>query len=328
MPISYVVLRTRRAFLAVAASLAWLAPAWAAPLTIAVTPSALSLPVDVAHAMGFFAAEGAEVKVVDCGSGSRCLQMLFDRAAQLATATELPVVTASFERSDYAIVSTLATSTGNIRLVGRKSAGVGRAEQLAGKRIGVIVGSSSHYYLDSYLLFHDIDPKGIKLVPLAPENIVAAMEQQQVDAISGHSRHTGPVLKALGTDGIALNDPHIYTETYNLVADRHTLAQRGAEIVKVLRALDRAERFIAEQPVRAKQILMSRTLLDATMVEAVFPSFTYRLSLSQSLVSAMEGQARWAVREGHALPSRKAPNYLDFIEPGPLRTAAPGALPR
>ena len=96
----------------------------------------------------------------------------------------------------------------------------------------------------------------------------------------------------------------------------------------MLRALDRAERFIAEQPARAKQILMSRIPLDAAMVEAVFPSITYRLSLSQSLVGAMEGQARWAVREGHASPSRKMPNYLDFIEPGPLRAAAPGALPR
>jgi len=303
-------------------------PGQAAELTIAVTPSALSLPVDVAQAQGYFAAEGVDVRVVDCSSGPRCMQQLFERSAQLVTVSELPVVSASFERSDYAIVSTIATSTGNIKLIGRKSAGITRPEHLADKRIGVILGSSSHYYLDAYLLFHDMDPKQVRLVALLPEQIASAVEQRQVDAFAGYSRHTGPALKALGADGIVLDDPRIYTETYNLIADRRMLGPRTGDVVKLLRALDRAERFIAEQPQRAKQLLQTRTGLDHAFVDTIFPSFTYRLSLEQSLVGTMEGEARWALREGHVASRQKIPNYLDFVESGPLRAAAPSALPQ
>jgi len=298
-------------------------PCHAADLTIAVTRSSLSLPVDVAQAQGYFAAEGVQVHITECSIGQRCLQQLFDRSAQLATASELPVVLSSFERADYALVATIVTSTGNIKLIGRKSAGATKPAQLVGKRIGVIVGSSSHYYLNTYLLYHDIDPRQITLVALAPENIVSALEQRQIDAFAGHSRHTGPALKALGADGVVLEDLRLYTETYNLVADRRTLLERRGEVVKVLRALQRAERFIAEHPQQAKRIMQTRSKLDPAFVDAIFPSFDYRLSLDQSLVSTMEGMARWSLREGHVAGGQKIPNYLGFVEAGPLSTAVP-----
>lgn len=300
----------------------------AGDLVIAVTPSTLSLPVDVAQAQGFFAAEGVAVRVTDCSSGPRCMQQLFDHSAQLVTVSELPVVSSSFERADYALVATIVTSTGNIKLIGRRSAGVTNPGQLVGKRIGVIVGSSSHYYLDAFLLFHDIDPRKVEVVPLSPENIAAAIERRQVDAFAGYSRHTGPALKSMGADGITLENPRIYTESYNLVVDRRILAEREGDVVKVLRALQRAERFIAEQPQQAKAIVQGRANLDRAFVDAIFPSFNYRLGLDQSLVNTMEGVARWSLREGHVSPGRRIPNYLDFVELGPLRTAVPAALPR
>ena len=299
-----------------------------AALTIAVTPSASSLPVDVAQAQGFFTAEGVDVKVVDCSTGPRCMKLLFDRAAQLVTVSELPVVIASFERNDFALLSTLATSSGNIRMIARKSAGIGKPADLAGKRVGVIVGSSSHYYLDAYLLFHGVDPQQISLVPLTAETVVSGIETRQVDAIAGYSRHTGAALKLLGADGTMLDNARIYSETYNLVAEKRTVALQSSEIHKVLRALDRAERYIADQPQRAKQVLLARVPMERSVVDAIFPGFTYRLSLEQSLIAAMEGESRWAVREGHVAEGRKRPNYLDFVDYAPLRSAVPSALPR
>lgn len=311
---------------ACAASLAASVSSWAAEITIGVTPSPLSLPVDVAQTQGFFAAEGIVVRLAVCTTGPRCMQSLFDDTVQLAAATDMPVVTHSFGRSDFAVVATMATSNGNIRLIGRKSAGVTAAEQLVGKRIGVMVGTSAQYYLDSFLYFHGIDPKQVQVVALLPEAIPAAMANRQVDALAGYSRHTGPALKALGADGVLLSNPRIYTETYNLVIGRQTLAQRPGDVIKILRALHRAENFIADNPQQAKAIMMDRAKLDRDFVDGIFQSFTYRLSLDQSLVSTMEGVARWARRGGHVAGDAKVPNYLDFVEAGPLRTAVPTAL--
>jgi len=304
------------------------APGRAAELVLAITHSPSSLAIDVAVDQNFFAAEGVAVRVVECGGGPLCMQQLFDRSAQLTAVSELPVVFNSFERSDYAIVATLATSTGNIKLIARKSAGITGPQQLLGKKIGVIVGSSSHYFLDAYLLFHGIDPKQVQVVGLQGEQMSAAVERRQVDALVGYGRHIAAAAKVLGTDAVALGDPRIYTDTHNLIVDRHTLAEREDDIVRVLRALQRAQRFIAEQPQRAKEILSARARLDTVFVETVFSSFSYRLSLDQSLVSTMEGEARWAQREGHVRADRRMPNYLDFVAAGPLLKAVPTALAR
>jgi ABC-type nitrate/sulfonate/bicarbonate transport system substrate-binding protein len=293
---------------------------------LALTPSASSLPIDVAFAQGYFAAEGVEVRAVECAAGPRCMRALFDGVVQLAAVSELPVVFNSFDRSDYAIIATLVTSTRNINLIGRKSAGVTGPEQLAGKKIGVIVGSSSHYFLDAYLLFHGIDPKQVQVVGVQSENMAAMIERGQVDAVVGYSRHMGTVAKVLGADAVAMDNPRIYTDSYNLIADRQTLIEREDDLVRVLRALQRAQRFIAEQPQKAKEIMGARAKLEPAFVDAIFPGFNYRLSLEQSLLSTMEGEARWAMREGHVTADRRMPNYLDYVEPGPLRKAVPKAL--
>jgi NitT/TauT family transport system substrate-binding protein len=298
----------------------------AAQLTLAVTHSPSTLAIDVAEELGYFAAEGVAVRVIECGGGPRCMEQLFERSAQMTAVSELPVVFNSFERADYAIVATLATSTGNIRLIGRRSAGITGPEQLLGKRIGVIVGSSSHYFLNAYLLFHGIDPKQVQIVDLLPEQMVAAVQRSQIDAVAGYGRHTAAVAKALGADAVALGDPRIYTDSHNLVVDRRTLAEHEDEIVRVLRALQRAQHFIAEQPQRAKEILGARARLDPAFVDAVFAGFSYRLSLDQSLVSTMESEARWALREGYVSPARRLPNYLDYVATGPLLKAVPTAL--
>lgn len=309
-------------------TLALAVPGRAAQLTLAITHSPSTLAVDVAVDQGYFAAEGVAVRVVECGGGPLCMQKLFDHEVQMTAVSELPVVFNSFQRSDYAIVATLATSTGNIKLIGRKSTGITGPQQLVGKRIGVIVGSSSHYFLDAYLLFHGVDPKQVQIVGLQAEQMTPAFERRQIDALAGYGRHIAAAAKVLGGDAVPLDDPRIYTDSHNLIVDRRTLAEREDEIVRVLRALQRAQKFIAEQPQHAKDILCARAKLDPAFADKVFATFSYRLSLDQSLVSTMEGEARWALREGHVRTDQRMPNYLDYVAPGPLLKAVPAALPR
>jgi NitT/TauT family transport system substrate-binding protein len=304
----------------------------AAELVLSMTPSALALPVEVAAAQGFFAAEGVQIRLSECTSGPRCLQRLFDRSADLVCATELPVVFSSFQRADYAVVATFASSSSNIKIITRRSAGARGPASLAGKRVGVIPGSSSHYFLDTFLLFSGVDPKRVEIVPLQPETIVAAFQRGEIDAFAGYLRHVVPAARAVGDDVVTFSDTRIYTESYNLIATRPLLASRPDDVVKVLRALQRAERFIAEQPAQAKEIMLRRTELRRAEVDQLFPDFTYRLSLGHSLVSTMEGVARWAVREGHVppahVPPAPVPNYLSFVDPAPLRQVLPDAVAR
>lgn len=305
----------------------WLAlPALSQELVLATSHTALSLPIYVAEAQGYFAAEGVAVRVQDCVGGQRCLRRLFDGEVQLATVSELPVMFNSFERSDFAVVATFVTSARDVKLIARRSAGIAESAQLAGKRIGTVRGASAHYFLDAYLLFHDIDPRRIELVALPPERLGTALLRQEVDAIAIWEPYGWLAQRALGADARVLPSPRIYTESFNLVVDRRTLAAREDELVKLLRALERAQRHIREQPRQAQEVLKARLGIEQAFVEATWADFDFRLALDQSLISTLEGEARWALREGHVPAGHKAPNFLHVIEPGPLRRAVPGAV--
>lgn len=306
---------------------AWLCllpSAWAAGLTLAVSRTTLSLPVFVADAKGYFAAEGVPVTLFECIGGQRCLRKLLDNGADLATASDLPVMFNSFTRSDYAVVATFVTSVKDLKVVARRSAGISAAAQLRGKRVGTVKGTSAHYFLDAFLLFNDLDPKRIEVVDLPPEKLAAAFEKREVDALAVWEPYGWLAMQAAGNDAVVLPSPRIYTESFNLVASRRVLSEREDELVRVLRALARAQRFIAEQPREAQAILKQKLALDERFVRWVWKDLDFRLGLDQSLITTLEAEARWALREGHVPTGQLVPNYLRFVEPGPLRKAVPG----
>jgi ABC-type nitrate/sulfonate/bicarbonate transport system substrate-binding protein len=159
-------------------------------VTIAVSRASLSLPVWVADSLKLFANEGLPVTTRECVGGHRCIKLMLDGEVPLATAAEMPVMLNSLARSDFAIVATFVTSKRDIKLIARRSAGIKTASDLRGKRLGTVQGTSAHYFLDGLLLFNAIDPHGVELVPLAPEQIPAALSEGQIAAAASTPRPT------------------------------------------------------------------------------------------------------------------------------------------
>ena len=71
--------------------------------------------------------------------------------------------------------------------------------------------------------------------------------------------------------------------------------------------------------------MRQRLLLDPAVIDQVWPSFSFRLSLEQSLLTTMEGEARWAVREAH-VGNVQIPNFLRIVHTAPLRSVRSDAV--
>lgn len=301
--------------------------AQAAELVLAVARTPLSLPVFVAEAQDYFRAEGVAVRSVDCVGGQACMKLMFGGSAQLATASDLPVMFNSFERSDYAVLATFVSATHDAKLIARGGSGIASARQLAGKRVATVPGSSAHYYLDAFLLYHGVDPALVTVVPLPADRMPEALRAGQVDAVAVYEPWAWLSRQAVGADAaVVLPNPRIYTLSFNLVADRRSIAAHDEELQRVLRALARAVRFIQEQPAAAQEVMKRRLQLDQPFVDWVWPHLDYRLGLDQSLVTTVEHEARWALREGHVPAGRAMPKVLNLLAPDTLRKAVPGAV--
>ena len=124
--------------------------AWAAPLVIAVSRSPLSLPLFVAEARGYFAAEGLQPRLTECVGGGRCLRMLRESRADVSTMIDTPIMFAAFEGGDFAVIATFVTTSDDVKLIARRASDITRAAHFAGKTVGVVYDAASHYFLDVF----------------------------------------------------------------------------------------------------------------------------------------------------------------------------------
>ncbi len=293
-------------------------------LRISVSQTPLSLPFYVAESQGYFAAEGVKVRITEVVGGHRTMQQLLEGGADLATSSEAVVMFNSFQRTDFAVIASFVTSDDDVKIITRRDTGINKPEQLAGKVVGTVTGAASHYFLETLLLLKGVDPRSVRLRNLQPEAMAEALKKGEVDAIAIWEPFPFKALN--GVPGARmLSKSAVYRLTFNLIVNKKVLASRDDELVRILRALDRAEQFINRRPGEAKTILLDRLKLDTPFIDWIWPRYNYRLSLDQSLLTTLEGEARWARQEG-LVKGGKSPNYLNFISMAPLSRVRPTAV--
>ena len=296
----------------------------AQPLRLSVSTTPLSLPIFVAESQGYFVAEGLSLKIDEVNGGHRTLQQVFDDKADVATSSEAVVMFNSFKRNDYAVIATFVTSDDDVRIVTRAGKGISGIAQLRGRRVATVTGAASHYYLDTSLLLSGVDPKQVQIRNLQPELMAQALEKDEVDAIAIWEPIPFQALAGIA-DATVLPKTRAYLLSFNLIVSKRILGTRDDDLVRLLRAVDRAQRFIAAEPAKAQAILRARLHADQKFIDYLWPRYNYRLTLGQSLLTTLEGEARWAREEGY-VKGERSPNYLDFIHSAPLRRVRPDAV--
>lgn len=298
----------------------------AQPLRIGVSETILSLPLYVAENQGLFKKQGVDVQLVKCIGGYRCMRNMLADETDLSTATELPVVFNSFERSDFSILTSFVNTSSDVKIVARKAANVLQAADLKNKTVGYIKGTSSQYVLDLVLVYSGIDPSTVSLKAITPETALSAMASNEVDALCIWEPFVARIQQDLGSDVRLVPMPRLYTENFNLIATNSVIKARPAELQKLLLALKDSTDFIDANPEKAKALLVGRFELPRVLVDNFFGDYRYRLGLNRSLLRTMEGQARWALREGHVNRTLSQPNYLNYLHSPLLKKVDPNVV--
>ena len=314
-----------RTVMALCAITLFAANAAAEILTIGVASVPHSLPFFVGEHEGYFSQEAPNIRLKDCFPGKKCLDQLLAGKVQLATVGDTPIMLASFVRSDFVVLATFATSTTDNQIVRVKGARINSLKDLIGKRIGILKGTSIEYFLDTVLLFDGIDPSLVQKVDMPPDGMAAALLEHKIDAFALFDPGLSNAIAALGDSAAVLPTPPIYLSTFNLVASRTIVGKNDADIVKILRVLERAQQFIKQQPDAAQRILQERLHTAPPSGKSITTKMDYMLSLDQTLIKTFEGEARWFSQKKTNV-GVKPVNYLDYIYPSPLFQVKPKAV--
>jgi NitT/TauT family transport system substrate-binding protein len=317
--------------LAVAAALLlahYRAAAPAAPdmLTIATNTDYVgTCPVVAAQREGYFLAHGLRVQLQPHSSGKQALNAMLARQADMATVADIPIMFAALNGTPVQIAATIFRTGQDHGVVARRDRGIRQGRDLEGKRIGVTLTTSGHFALEVFLNRQRLDTGEVRLRNYAPDRLLQALADGEVDAVSAWEPFLSQIEEKLGAQVVRFSGQDVYDSIYNLAAPGTYLREHPQVVVRLLRALEQGERFCRTQPERALAYMPQLSPQVRAAALAAWPAHQFALELDQSLLLVLEDQARWAIKSG-LTDADIEPNFLEYVYLDGLKAVNPAKV--
>jgi len=294
-------------------------------VTLAIGLEPLAALAIIAESEGFFARHGLAASVRKYPSGKLAMDAMLAGEAQMATVAETPVVFESFKRQDFRILASIGTSDNEIRIVARKDEGIRQHGDLKGKRIATQEASSMHFFLHMFLIKHGLSEKDVTIAYAPPDALAGMLMDGRADACSTREPIISRAVAALGENAIIFEEPGLFVKYYTIVAARRFVEEKQQATRAVLRAMADAEVFAKEHPQQATAVVARTIKIARPTLDQLWPSLDLRLRLSQSLLLALEDEARWTLGGG-LVKDAAMPNYLRLIHLATMLEVKPSAV--
>ena len=294
-------------------------------ITFALTTQPQSTLVHIALKNGYFSDQGLDVQPLVHSFGKAALQSLLDGTANFATVAETPIMFSILRGERIFVIANIESSTTNNAVMARVAAGIAKPADLKGKRIGFSPGTTSDFFLDSFLAAQGLTRQDITPVPLQPDGMLDALLTKKADAVSTWNYPLAEIRRKFGAQAVTFYDRQIYTETFNIAAKQDFVRQNPQVVTAVLRALVRAEDFVSSHADEGQDILAAAIKVDKDLVKEVWDAFGYQVRLDQNLPITLEDETRWAMKN-KLTDQAVMPNYLSYIYVDGLKAVKPGAV--
>jgi len=295
-------------------------------MRLAVQDNTICALAFIAEAEGYYEREGLDLSLLRYPSGKLALLGMFDGEADVAACADMPIMSNSLRRDDFALFATIASTYRGAWIVARTDRGIAAAEDLRGKRIGTQQNSAVHFFLAAYLQRHGIPEDEVEIVFLQAVELAPALAAGRIDAFSMRNPFIADARQMLPDKTVELFGEDLYRKTFNLAARQEYLQNNAEACRRLVRALARAEALVTRNEAAALEACLRGMGADRKgELSADWPHFNLGLSLDQSLLLTLEQQARWALRSRGG-DARAIPNYTDYIETAILEAVQPRAV--
>lgn len=289
---------------------------------IAMSSTPLSSPLIIAHEKGFFKETGLNVDIQQVKGGHLAFELLVTGEADIATSSEAVVMFNSFKRNDFSVFCTFVTSDNDVKIVARKDAGINTVNDLEGKKIGTILGTSAHFFLSHTLLINGINESKIQIINILPQETSKLLEQKKVDAVVTWEPYAYLAKKRMLDEIKYIPHERVYVETFNAISLRKYANENPDKLTRFTQALMKATEYIKHNNSASQKIVATVLGKDLDVIEETWADYSFTVELNQWLLTSMETEARWAINNNF-LEVKQIPNYIYFINSKPLNEVDP-----
>jgi NitT/TauT family transport system substrate-binding protein len=280
----------------------------------------------IAEDRHFFEGDGLNVTLRRYDSGVAALDGVVKGEADIAVGvTEYPLVRKALQNERVRTLGSIDKGQ-FIYLVGRKDRGIEKGEDLEGKKVGTTFGTIAEFHLGRFLLLHGMDMGDITLVDIqTPAGWVESVANGDIDAISTAQPYANAARDRLGTNAVFWPIQSSQPLFALVISTDDWITAHPEVATRFLGSLAEAEIYLNSDPAEARSIVQRRLDLDAGYMDTVWQQNHFSLTLDQSLVLAMEDEARWMIAN-NLTNSTAVPDFRRYMYPDALESVRPGSV--
>ena len=249
----------------------------------------------VANDRKLWDSRGLNVVVTPFATGRESFEALIGGQLDLAIMAEFPAVVGAMRDQKFAVVGVISRYVGN-RIIVKADKPVASIADLAGKPVGVTIGTNTHFMLDEA-----VRKAGIKIetVNVGPPDIVPALVRGDIAAGAPFPSFYVGAKRTLAANYQEIAVPG-YATTFLLVASRDFIEKHPDALTKVLSAINEGQGIVDADPAGAQQIV-ARVAGGATSLQAIqaaWPEYQFKLTLDADLLDLMTREGAWIKERG------------------------------
>jgi NitT/TauT family transport system substrate-binding protein len=280
----------------------------------------------VAENQDFFSQNGINVTTHKYDTGAGALDGVLNGEADIVVgATEFPFTVRALDQARIRTIGSISKSE-FIYLVGRADREISEVSDLKGKRVGTTFGTIAHFYLGRFLTLNGLNIQDVTLVDLkTPAEWVDTVVNGDIDAVATAQPYANLAKDGLGANAVVWSIQSSQPLYAQAISTDEWITTHPELVNRFLRSLLQAEELAINYPAEAKAIVKNQMNLTDAYIETVWTQNQFSLSLDQSLVSAMENEARWMM-SNNLTNVTQVPNFLNYIYLDGLKSVKPESV--
>jgi ABC-type nitrate/sulfonate/bicarbonate transport system substrate-binding protein len=207
---------------------------------------------------GFFEKEGLQVQVTNFASGATAVDAFRAGQGHLVVAGDLPSLRL-WKQGGIGLCP--QANYGELSIIVAKKS-INKPADLRNKKVGVLVGSTSEYFVKLYLASGGIDYKEIDAINLRPAEMVTGLVRGDIDAFVIWQPFGWRALEADSNAHIVTTGAPYFHEWEMVNTMPEYAKTHSSEIVAFLRGLDQAGKWIPANLNEAAQIVAKSLRMD------------------------------------------------------------------
>jgi len=278
----------------------------------------------IAHERGIFASEGLTVRVKDYATGAVAIDAVLKGEIHIAWSSEFPLVRRAFSKeriSAFAVVNRFSDQY----IFGRKGGGVENITDLKRKKIGVPRNTISEVYLTRFLTLNGISIGDVSLVDVLPAQAIDTISSGSVDAVVVWEPYSSQIKAQLADRVVGWSVQSSQPGFGVISGSSDWLVENREIVVRFLKALVKSEDYLIRNTEAARRIIQKRLNYDDASMDILWSESLFSISLDQSLIAAMEDEARWMIKN-HLTKEKTVPDFTNYIYIDGLKAIKPEAV--